>query len=219
VNPQRISFARTLPILALLLSYVIIAVPATMTYIGLRHISRHGRGVSFHSHRYQFTIPPEHFLRSSITASAEVTSHYIQALNIPGFMIELPVDRSTKAWPMEWVPPGLDYTQWRAFILPICCLPFWWFAGIGIDALTTRLRQSWWVLLLGSILWVFIGVIETGLWFGISKSDRDGLIFPYVGLGIWFVLLSVFPISGVREALSRRRIRTRLQARLSAELQ
>ena len=43
MNPQRISFARTLPILAFLLSYVI----ATVTYIGFMHVSRHGSGVSF----------------------------------------------------------------------------------------------------------------------------------------------------------------------------
>ena len=43
MNPRRISFARSLPLLAFLLSYIIAAVPATMTYIGLRHISRHGR--------------------------------------------------------------------------------------------------------------------------------------------------------------------------------
>lgn len=219
MNPNRIFFARSFPTLALLLSYVIIAVPATMAYINLRHISRHGRGVTFHSRRYEFTVPPEHFLRSAVLSSAEITSHSIQALNIPGFIIQVGVDRFLPTWPMGWVPPGMDFTQWRAIILPICCLPFWWFAGIGIDALTTRRRRSWWVLLVGSTFWVFIGVIETGLWFGISKSDRNGLVFPYVGLGLWFVLLSAFPTTWVKQALAWRRNKSSLQARLSAELQ
>lgn len=214
MNPHRISFARTLPILALLLSYVILAVPATMSYVSLK---RHGRGVSFHSHRYQFTIPPEHFLRSSITESAEVTSHYIQALNMPGFMIQIPADRLTRAWPMEWAPRGLDFTQWRAFILPLCCIPFWWFAGVGVDSFTTRQRLAWWILLLGSILWASMAFFEVGLWLA-AGADRKELVFPLWGLGLWFVLLSAFPITWVKQWLKHRRIRASLHARLSAEL-
>lgn len=213
MNPQRLSFARTLPILALLLSYVIIAVPATMTYAGFRHISQHGRGVRFYSHRYDFTVQPKDFLRTSILGPAEITSHSIQAMNMPGFIIEFGIDSYLHTWPL-----GMDFTQWRALILPICCLPFWWFAGAGIDNLTSRLRQSWWFLLLGSILWAFIAVIETGLWFGISKSDRGGLVFPYVGLGLWFILLSAFPIAWIRQWLKHRQTKRILHARLSAEL-
>ena len=112
----------------------------------------------------------------------------------------------------------MSFNQWRALVLPVCCLPFWWLAGIGIDALTTRHRQPWWVSLLGSIVWVLAGVIETGLWFGISKSDRNGLVFPYVGLAIWFALLSAFPITWVKQAITWRRTRINLRARLSAEL-
>jgi hypothetical protein len=219
VNPHRISFARTLPILAFLLSYVLIAVPATLVYAHLRHVSQHGGGVRFHSRRYDFTIHRKDFLRTSVLSPAEITSHSIQALNMPGFVIELGVDRSLRTWPTEWVPSGMDYTQWRAFILPVCCLPFWWMEGIGIDALTGRRRLLWPVLLLGSIFCVVIGVVETGLWFGIPKSDRNGLVFPYVGLGLWFALLSAFPIAWIKQALARRRIKTTLQARLYAELQ
>jgi hypothetical protein len=113
----------------------------------------------------------------------------------------------------------MTYALWRAIILPVCCLPFWWFAGIGLDALTTRRRRSWWVLLLGSTLWVFIGVIATGLWFGNSKSDRDGLGFVGFALGLWSVLLAAFPITWVGQWLTRRRIRTSRQARPSSELQ
>jgi hypothetical protein len=133
---------------------------------------------------------------------------------MPGFIIEFGVDSYLHTWPLK-----MDFTQWRALVLPICCLPFWWFAGIGIDALTRSHHRSWWVLLLGSVFWVFTGVVETGLWFGISKSDRNGLVFPYVGLGLWFILLSAFPITWVKQALTHRRTKTTLQARLFAETQ
>lgn len=218
MTPQRISFARTLPILALLIPYVIIAVPATLIYTHLRNISGNGQAVRFHSRRYDFTIQPKNFLRTSILAPAETTSHSIQALNVPGFIIEFGVDRFLHTWPVEWVPPGMDHMQWRAFILPVCCLPFWWFAGIGIDALTTRHRRPWWALLLGSILWAFIGLMETGFWFGLSKSDRNDIVFPCVGLALWFVLLSAFPIAWTQQELAWRRTKANLEARLSAEL-
>ena len=217
MNPQRISFARTLPILALLLSYIIIAVTATMAYGHLRHLSQHGRGVRFHSHRYDFVIQPRNFLLTSIFASAEITSHTILALNMPGFIIEVPSEHTSSGLITQLHP--MSFNQWRALALPVCCLPFWWFVGVGLDALAGRRRLNWIFLLLGSILWVFIGVIETGLWFGISKADRNGLMFPYLGLGFWFILLSAYPTAWVRQLLAHRRIKTILQARLSAELQ
>lgn len=218
MNLQRISFARTLPILALLLSYVILAVPATMIYANLRHVSQHGGGVRFHSHRYDFTIHRKDFLSSSILAPAETTSHSIQALNMPGFIIEAPIEASFDG-PTTRLQAMMTFNQWRALILPLCCLPFWSFAGMGIDTLTNRHRRRWWFLLLGSILWVFIGVIETGLWFGIPTADRNGLTFPYLGLGLWFILFSAFPIAWVKQALARRRTKRILHARLSAVLQ
>jgi hypothetical protein len=218
VNPQRISFARTLPILAFLISYVIIAVPATMAYINLKSASRNGSDVIVRYHQVQVRIPHEHFLRRSVQAGADITSHYIQALNMPGFIVQIPADRCTKAWPSEWVPAGWDFTQWRALILPLCCVPFWLFAGVGVDSLTMRRRLAWWILLSGTILWASMAVFEVGLWLA-AGAERKELVFPFWGLGLWFVLLTAFPITWVKQWLTHRRIRTSLHARLSAELQ
>jgi hypothetical protein len=162
-------------------------------------------------------VPRDHFFRESVLASAEVTSHYIQGLNVPGFMIEVPAERFTKVWPTEWVPPGLDFTQWRALILPLCCIPFWWSVGVGVDGMTTRRRLAWWTLLLGSILWASMAFFEVGLWLA-AGAERRELVFPFWGLGLWLILLSAFPITWVRQWLARRRIRAILQARLFAEL-
>lgn len=221
MTPQRLSFARALPILALLLSYVIIAVPATMTYIGLRHISRHGRGVSFHSHAAQFTIPPEHFLRDSVRASAGVTSRYIQGLNMAGFLTELAVDRCLKTWPREWIPHGLDAMEWRALFFPICCLPFWWFAGFGADGLVKVRKLSWLVLLVGTTLCICFAAIEAGIFVDLAHGTKDGATPLYwaCGVGLWTVLFSAFPIAWLNQTLARRRTKRILHARLSAELQ
>ena len=111
---------------------------------------------------------------TSIFASAEITSHTIQALNMPGFIVEVPTEHTSRGLITQAHP--MSFNQWRALVLPVS-LPFWWLAGIGIDALTTRHRQPWWVLL-SSIVWVLAGVIETGLWFGISKSIETASSFP-----------------------------------------
>jgi hypothetical protein len=219
VNPQRISFARTLPILALLLSYVIIAVPATMAYINLKSASRHGSDVMIRSHKLRFRISHESFARASILGSAEITSHSVQAFNMPGFLLDLAVDRCSKSWPNEWTPRGLDFAQWRALSFPIFCLPFWWIAGSGLDGSLKRSRLSWLALLLGFSLWVAFLVTGLGLWFAARHDNPENIIFPFWGFGLWFVLLAAFPIAWMRQALARRRIRTSLHARLSAEMQ
>ena len=210
--PQRISFARTLPIVAFLLSYVIIAIAATMAYVNLKHPLRDRPDeIVFNPHG--------HFLRFSISMAAEFTSDTIQAINTPAFSIELAIDRSAKTWPTGWTPFGLDFRQWRALIFPVYCLPFWWFAGLGLDALSGSRKLRWWVLLAGSLLWVFIVFLLCGLCFGLPASERHDMVFPYWGFAIWVALLVVFPLTWIKQALARRRIKTSLQARLFAELQ
>lgn len=216
VNPRRISFARSLPILVFLLSYVVIAVPATMAYINVRSASRNGSDVIVRSRQFQARISYEHFLRRSVQAGADLTSHAIQALNIPGFMIQIPMDRCTTAWPSDWVPAGWDFTEWRAIILPLCCIPFWWFAGVGVDGLTTRRRLALGTLLLGSALWASMAVFEVGLWL-VAGEDRGEGAYVFWGLGLWFILFSAFPITWVKRGLTWRRTKASLRSRLSAE--
>ena len=219
VNPQRISFARTLPILALLLSYVIIAVSATMAYVSLKRTSVHGGDVIVRYHKLRIRVLHEHFLRNSILGSAGLTSHSIQALNMPGFLIDLGVDRCSKSWPSEWAPRGIDFTQWRALTFPIYSLPFWWIAGLGLDGLIKRSRFQWPALLLGSALWASFLVIGIGLWLAAVNDNPESLSFPFWGFGLWSILLSAFPITGVKQWLTARRTKASLHARLSAELQ
>jgi len=126
-----------LPLLALALSATILAVPLTLAYIHLRQVSQHGGPVSFHTQDFQFTIPRDHFFSDSLSGAALLTSHFIQALNLPAFSIELLVDRCTSAWPMTWTPTGMDFMTWRALIFPVYCLPFWYLVGFGFDASST----------------------------------------------------------------------------------
>lgn len=219
MTPQRLSFARALPILALLLSYVIIAVPATMAYINLKSASRHGRDVIVRYHKLQVSVSHEHFLRTSVLGSAELTSNTIVAINFAGGFIDLAVQKKAGTWPHGWSPQGISVRAWKAIILPIYCLPFWWLAGLGIDLLFRQRQLRWWALLFGSLFWAFYLLAGAGLVFNVLVAkDRYPITLLY-GVGLWFSLLAAFPITWIKRMLAQRRIKTILQARLSAELQ
>jgi hypothetical protein len=219
VNPHRISLARTLPILALLLSYVIIAVPATMAYINVKSASRNGSDVIVRYHRFQRRIPHEHFLRLSVEAGADITSRIIQAVNLPGHFIEFAVAKCAgNSW-RTWSPFRWDFLAWRAFSFPVSCLPFWWLTGVGLDGLLRRRELRWWHLVPSLILWAFFLMWVSVFYFGFSAFERTETVYPIWSVWLWFILLSAFPITWVKQWFKRRRIRTSLHARLSAELQ
>jgi len=219
VNPQRISFARTLPILALLLSYVIIAVPATMAYINLRSASSHGSDVIVRYHKDPFSVSHLHFLRPSLESGAALTSRTIVATNFAGGSIEFAVQKAAGTWPHGWAPFGISVTTWKAIAFPIYCLPFWWLVGLGMDATFHQRQLRWWALLPGSLLWAFSLLVAVGLIFNVlAAKDRFPLALE-CGVCLWFILLSVFPFNWIKMELATRRIKARLHSRLAAETQ
>jgi hypothetical protein len=218
VNPQRISFARTLPILALLLSYVIIAVPATMIYVNLEHASRGSDDVIIQHGQFQIIVPHDHILRSSLTAAEGGASHTVQAINLPGHFIEFAIGKFT-AQPGTWSLFHLDFLAWRALTFPTCCLPFWWLAGVGLDGMSGDRRLRWWIFVPSLILWVLFLLFIVGFYFDSSPLEREEAVYPIWSFWLWSVLLTAFPIALVKQWLARRRIRANLQARLTAELQ
>jgi len=201
---HNVSFSIVLPLLSSALWVALIAIPATLAYVNMRHISRNGSGVTFHSHQYSFTVPRNRFFASSVRSSASLNHKVIEAANLPGFSIELLQSRLSSSWPMSWTPAGMDIFTWRAIIFPFYCLPFWWFVGLGVDALLRRRKLRWPVLLLGTLLCGFFLFLILGLRFGLSAEERDGLVYPFLGFGLWIVLFGIFPMTWVRSwVLSR----------------
>ena len=177
----------------------VIAVPATLSYIHLRQQSANGSDVTLGPGRFELTVPRDRFLSVSIFDAAWLTSHSIQALNLPAFSVELLVDRSTRAWPSTWTPSGMDFFTWRALVFPIYCLPFWYFVGLGLESLSGRRKLKWPALLLGTLLWGFFLFLVLGLRFGLSAEDRGDIVYAFWGFYLWVVLFSVFPIAWVRQ--------------------
>jgi hypothetical protein len=215
VNPQRISFARTLPILTLLLSYVILAVPTGLTYVKLHRASGPNGDAIITTPQHRLLVHNEHFLRYSLTSSSLATSRAIQGINLPARSIEYTIDESTRTWPNRWSPHGVYPATWQAISFPIYCLPFWCFVGFGLDSISGRHRLRLKVLLPASLFWFLWA--SSFLFFIVGPepnllAQRFDISFVVRGLALWTLLLGVFPVGWIIRGLALQRSRERLHA-------
>jgi hypothetical protein len=211
-----------LPILALLLSYVIIAIPTGLTYVKLHRASGSNGDAIVTTPQHRLLVHHEHFLRYSLTSSALATSRAIQGINLPARFIEYTIDESMRTSPNRWSPHGLYPATWQAISFPIYCLPFWCLVGFGLDGISGRHRLRLRVLLPASLFWFLWA--SSFLFFIVgpepnSLAQRFDISFIVRGLALWTLLLGVFPVGWIIRGLALQRSRERLHARLKAELQ
>jgi hypothetical protein len=182
MNPPKLRFAILLPLLDLTLWCALTLIPFGVFFVRLQTLSRGAPEVELSSGRFRMTVKREHFLSTAARLAPMRTADVENALNVPGAMIAS-IGR----------PAGFSIFSWRPLILPIGCLPFWWFAGLGIDTLKSHKRRHWSVLLLGSVLCLSFLCISLGLRFKLSPVDRIDLAWAVWGFGLWSLLLSCFP--------------------------
>jgi hypothetical protein len=149
---------------------------------------------------------------------ARPTLQMIAAFNLPGGMIQLPIDIA-RADKMEWMPPGMDMFFWRAATWPVINLVFWWIAGRATEALVSipyrqlKPRISWAEAILG-FLFVAGGVtLLVGLVFwGTTAADRaDGTFRRFAaGAGLWAFLGALSVIARFRQWRLRRKMATQV---------
>jgi hypothetical protein len=212
MRESRALFGRLLPFIAFAICIATLAAITTLRYVELRRISVDDRGVRIHSHNFDVHVSTNHFLIVSFISAASAASRPIQAINLPAIAIEAIVDGVTRTWPDSWRPAAFGPTPnglfaWRGLIFPIYGVPFWWFAGLGIDGLTTRRRNPWPVLLLGTVLFGLLLIVGVGL--AVASEDRDyrDLSFAFYGLALWVSLFATFPVTWVRLFFQRRAVR------------
>lgn len=58
----------------------------------------------------------------------------VWALNLPAILVDLPY-AIFSADHEEWRPRGMNFEVWRSISWPLLCLPLWWIAGRGLEAL------------------------------------------------------------------------------------
>jgi hypothetical protein len=208
-----------LPLVSLALWATLIAVPLTLSYVGHRATSKNASSrPASEELKYlsdgkisQITVTVD----DSLIYRATRFSHAIQNINLPALTVDLLIDRFSSSWPDSWTPFGLYFETWRAIIYPIYCLPFWWFAGLGIDAVRGRRHLRWSVLLLGTLLCGFFLFIACGLIFGLPAEDHRDMGWVFYRFGLWVTLLATFPTAWVRRGIASRH--NRLSQTSSAE--
>jgi hypothetical protein len=135
--------------------------------------------------------------------------HFIEAMDLPAFSIDLLISRLSSAWPGTWTPLGMLVDTWNLVSFPFYSLPFWWFCGVGLDALLKRRHLRWPALLIGTFLWGFFLFIVLGLTFGLPAEDHKGMAWAFYGFGFWIALFSTFPATWVRQILASRKMRVK----------
>ena len=215
---SRPSFTILLPVLTLAVAFAVLSALTTIRYVGFRRTSAHGRAVLIHNHVVNLRITPDQFFVVSLVAVATRASRPTQAINFPAMLTEAAVSGIMRTWPDSWrphafgpLPAGLF--AWRGLIFPLYSLPFWWFAGFGLDAAFTRRHLRWPVLLAGTILFVLFAIVATGMALTTEHRDRDDMAFVFCGLALWTALWATFPFAWLRTFLERRRSK-RTQASL-----
>jgi hypothetical protein len=152
VHSRRITFSLFLPTLSLLLWVCLIAVPTTLNYARFLQEAHGARTLSLSSPPFQMNLPRARFLPFAAFSATHLSGDALPAINVPGFVTEMLVSMLLRSWPTVWHPAAIPFESWRAIIWPFYCLPFWWFAGIGFDALFRRRQRRWPWFVVGTLL-------------------------------------------------------------------
>lgn len=195
INQKRgghIRFALLLPLLSIASWVCFIAVPATTGDLPL-HDSH------THSHYSWLDHTGEKIPHAAL---------WFNGIDMPANFVELPIDRVLPAWPDTWYPAGFTVFSWRAVTFPFYALPFWWFAGVGLDALFRNRHPRWPVLLLGSVLWIAFALLAVASGSTSERPfDAPGVHLPIVVGGfLWAFLFTSFPATW----LLRRRVANKI---------
>jgi hypothetical protein len=197
VPSRRIPFTTLLPLFSLTIFIALVALPATFTYLDVQQ-SPPG-----------FSKPPtkqhpsfKETLRYVAASEPESFANAINGIDVPANFVEMPIDGFSKAWPDTWSPDGLTVSDWRAITFPIYTLPFWWFAGFGLDTLLNRHHPRWPVLLIGTILFAvfFLLTLIVSFTKGV-ETDRSVTVPIVVGCIVWNLFFATFPVAWVLRRL------------------
>jgi hypothetical protein len=203
VLKPRISFSVLLPLIALTLWTVLVPTQTAYVYFRLLQLTHGSPRVELDSGNISFSVPRDHLLSFSLEGIAQREHSFIEAVYIPGNVGDILISLPT-TWPTTWCPAHLTFDEWRCLSWPIFCLPAWWFAGRGLDALLGWRRPRWWTLLIGTLLCAGFLFLLCGLRFGLSASDRSGITWVYWGLALWTFLFATFPSAWIRRAFTRK---------------
>jgi hypothetical protein len=202
---RRISISLALPLLQLVLWILLLALPATLTWLQLKQVAGHSNVAEVHTYALHATIHRDSFLPFALDTTAASNAHAIAAVNMPGMFGEI-LSALSISWPDSWHPQRLPLDTWRAFSLPLFCLPFSWFVGSAIDAMLRRKSMHWVPLVFGCLLFALFIFLFGGLRFNLSSENRADGDWIFWGLGGWALLFAAFPCAWIAQLRRRAKI-------------
>jgi hypothetical protein len=198
----RVSFSVLLPLIELVISVVVLAVPATLVFLNHERVTQGSAVANIQAEMFSASIPRKQFLSFALQSAAIKSSHTVAAANMPGFFGEILISLPT-SWPASWHPTGMMVDTWRAITFPFFCLPAWWLVGLGWNVLLKWRRLHRATFLTGTLLFILFGVLFLGLRFALTASERGETTYPLWGIGLWAVLFAILPIAWFRQWRSR----------------
>jgi hypothetical protein len=185
----RIRFTVLLPLASLVAAVFLVAVPVTLVYLNLESFSQGSDTAKFSSGHFSAAIPRNQFLANSLMWGTVRTAPFVGAIDIPG-SVAMTLGR----------PDSLTLDAWRSIILPLSSLPFWWFAGLGLDALRKSVALNWSVKLLGTVMMFGFLTLLIALQYGMSEAERaeSPMGWVFCGIALWALLMLPFPLAWLR---------------------
>ena len=200
MRTNRVSFRCLLPIVSLATWLILVPSYVGLQYYRVRHLSQGSEQAIDIIDDIAIRVPKDRWLAALVTSLPLNRYHYVTALNLPGLIPDVLLSLPTTA-PGKWHPSACTLEAWRSFTLPFYCLPFWWLAGLGLDALLRKRRLHRLALWFASVLFLLLVVILFG-YFTSPPLDQADLRWLLPGFGLWAVLFGVVSLNWLRRATS-----------------
>jgi hypothetical protein len=200
--PPRVPFPIILPALALAIWCVIVAVPAASNLRALHAVPRAATSANttVTLDRFHAVLLPRELLPFAVNAAIYTHSHAITALNLPGALLEMPVEVALTN-PDAWYARRLNAWSLRAVLTPLYGLPFWYLAGLGLDALFHHRRPRRVALLLSTALFGLFAAFAASL----PVAQQPTGLWVILGFTLWTPLFALLPAAWLRYFFSNTR--------------
>jgi hypothetical protein len=200
---DRIRFSHLLPLIDLTLLVVLVFIPITLTALRLYEASNGASSIHLHAGELDADLQRSQIIPWAIRVATVPRAPLIMAINLPGgllqALISLPAQTSP---PSTWHPQALALETWQALVFPFFALPFWWLVGCGLDALVSKERLHWALLLIGTLL-----TLAFGFRFGMSEAERIGSEWFIRGFIGWTIGFAILPLAWIAQSIRQRRNR------------
>jgi len=180
-----------LPLLELLVWSTLVPIP-TLLLCGRIYLLQRHANASREPRRFETVVPRNRWLEFSLQVVGEQNFDSVMDLNLPGVLIWGPMSVPANSY-LEKHAAAISPRVLQVVTLPFCCLPAWWFVGVGVEGLLARKRLHLAMRLIGSVLCSACIAFAVGILFA-PPGDRGDML-PFIpGAVLWTGAFGLFPL-------------------------